>query len=189
MSSAPRAVAFSRLRGMSRRAEAGELDEPGEVSVTNWSLRWLSYNAFVPKLFPRARRHALVRYEDLAVAPRDRLRELLASADLAVPEDALGFIRDDHVELRPNHMVYGNRMRFTAGELVVRLDEEWKQRIRPSDRRLTTSLTWPLLRRYGYPTRPGPAASSSISSAPSRAIRANFSSGRSKTSVKPSTST
>jgi hypothetical protein len=147
----PRAVTFSRLRGMSNRAEAGQLDEPRPVNVTNWSLRWLSYNTFVPRFFPRDRRGALVRYEDLAVAPSERLEQLLAAAGLTVPPDAFGFISGDRVALGPNHMVYGNRMRFTDGELVVRLDEEWKRRIRGRDRRLITALTWPMLRRYGYP--------------------------------------
>jgi hypothetical protein len=46
--------------------------------------------------------------------------------------------------------VSGNPLRFTVGELKIEPDTEWRDRMRPRDRRLATALTLPLLARYGY---------------------------------------
>jgi Sulfotransferase family len=148
----PRAVTFSRLRGISKRKSEGQVEDTRRVSVTAWAFRWLSYNGGIPRLFPRDAPRAFVRYEDLAVDPGPRVADALRMAGFEVPAENLAFIEGDTVRVRPNHMVYGNRMRFTQGELRIRLDEEWKRAMRPRDRRLTTAITLPLLRAYGYPT-------------------------------------
>jgi hypothetical protein len=148
----PRAVTFSRVRGISKRKTEGEVEDSRRVSVTAWAFRWLTYNGGIPRLFPKDAPRAFVRYEDLAVEPGPRVADALGAAGFHVPAQDLAFIQGDLVRVRPNHMVYGNRMRFTQGELRIRLDEEWKRAMRPRDRRLTTAVTLPLLRAYGYPT-------------------------------------
>ena len=40
-----------------------------------------------------------------------------------------------------------------ATEVVLQLDTRWQQELSPVDRFLVTLLTYPLLRRYGYPIR------------------------------------
>jgi hypothetical protein len=41
-------------------------------------------------------------------------------------------------------------MRFATGELAIRADEEWRAKMDAGDRRTVSTLTGPLLRRYGY---------------------------------------
>jgi len=41
-------------------------------------------------------------------------------------------------------------MRFKTGDIELQRDEAWRSRMQPADRRMTSVLTWPLLKRYGY---------------------------------------
>jgi hypothetical protein len=41
-------------------------------------------------------------------------------------------------------------MRLSHGDVDLRLDEEWRAKMGARDRRIVSSLTWPLLKRYGY---------------------------------------
>jgi hypothetical protein len=41
-------------------------------------------------------------------------------------------------------------MRFSSGPLVIRRDDAWRTEMDAGDRRLVTTITGPLLRRYGY---------------------------------------
>ena len=57
---------------------------------------------------------------------------------------------EGELELDTDHTVAGNVVRFKRGSIELRLDEEWKRSMKPSDARLVTALTWPLLLKYGY---------------------------------------
>ena len=148
-----RGVTHSKQRRVAKRKREGKVSEDTTVSSRAWALRWLSYNTALPRMMPRGAPRALVRYEDLAVAPAERLAGVLRDAGFVVPPEALGFVRNDRLQVGENHIVYGNPMRFARGEIVVRLDEEWKTGMRSRDRRTVTALTFPLLGRYGYPRR------------------------------------
>jgi hypothetical protein len=41
-------------------------------------------------------------------------------------------------------------MRFTTGRVRIRPDDTWQTAMRASNRRTVTTLTLPLLMRYGY---------------------------------------
>jgi hypothetical protein len=62
----------------------------------------------------------------------------------------LSFIKQGLVELDTNHTVSGNPSRFQTGSIELRLDGEWKEKMKRSDKAIVTILTWPLLLRYGY---------------------------------------
>jgi len=68
--------------------------------------------------------------------------------------DDLGFLRDDTASLAQSHTVDGNPMRFATGPLTIRVDEEWRSRMGERDRAVVSTLTAPLLHRYGYEIRP-----------------------------------
>jgi len=69
----------------------------------------------------------------------------------ARPADGeLGFVGDGWVELGTSHALAGNPMRFERGRVPLRLDEEWRGKMRRRHRLLTAGSTWPLLLRYGY---------------------------------------
>jgi hypothetical protein len=42
-------------------------------------------------------------------------------------------------------------MRFTRGDVLLRNDDRWRREMYRRDALVVTTLTWPLLRRYGYP--------------------------------------
>src|SRR5438105_11591860 len=112
----------------------------------NLSAEWLGRAGGLP--------YARIRYEELVRRPEDvvegALQRIGWAPDGGIPASSLGAVPDGG-----RHLVSGNPVRFEPGPLVVRPDTEWEDR---ADRRRTiavTSLTWPLLRRYGYPLRRG----------------------------------
>ena len=46
-----------------------------------------------------------------------------------------------------------SRQKFTPTQVVLRVDNRWRSELHPFDRVLMTFLTFPFLRRYGYPIR------------------------------------
>jgi hypothetical protein len=101
-----------------------------------------------------------LRYEDLVADPQGSLGRLAAQAQRGVHHD-LGFLDGHRLTVGDNHMVDGNPVRFTRDAMALVVDDEWRRRLAPGERRATTAMTWPLLRRYGYvgsgaPTARGP---------------------------------
>lgn len=89
-----------------------------------------------------------LRYEDLADQPRAALAGVLEAIGQA--EQPLDFVRGKTATLRSNHTVSGNPIRFENGPVRVTPDLEWRTSMPVRDARLVTTLTWPLLRAYGY---------------------------------------
>nr|WP_304515681.1 sulfotransferase [Cellulomonas sp. APG4] len=88
-----------------------------------------------------------MRYEDFVAHPRERLEEAWAGLGL----DPLGLERvATTMHLEPNHTVAGNPMRFRTGEVALRPDTEWKQRMPRGDRWAVAALTLPLRTSLGY---------------------------------------
>lgn len=144
----PRAAAYSWLKKKLQpdRGEEGYMDQH---HPTKSSLMWTVWNAAAEALWRRSReRYLLLRYEDLVADPRAallRVLELVGEGDRDLP-----FVRGDEVDLGINHTVAGNPNRFGTGTVKLRLDDEWKRRMRLRDRALVTLLTLPVLTRYGY---------------------------------------
>ena len=144
----PRATAYSWLKKKLQpdRGEEGYMDQH---HPTKSSLMWTVWNAAAEALWRRSReRYLLLRYEDLVADPRAallRVLELVGEGDRDLP-----FVRGSEVDLGINHTVAGNPNRFRTGTVKLRLDDEWKRRMRLRDRVLVTLLTLPVLTRYGY---------------------------------------
>jgi hypothetical protein len=97
-------------------------------------------------------RYLRLRYEDAIRRPVDAVESILALAgEAARPPESL---RAGRVELRPNHNVSGNSNRFRSGQIELRPDEAWRERLPGRPLAAATALTWPLLLRYGYPLVP-----------------------------------
>jgi hypothetical protein len=62
------------------------------------------------------------------------------------------------LDLGPNHVVFGSRLRWQRGSVPLRLDEAWRSDMHRATRAWVTALTFPLLRRYGYALNPPPSA-------------------------------
>jgi hypothetical protein len=95
-----------------------------------------------------------VRYEDFIRAPAATLTRIAAFAGLpGGPE--FGFLGTDgdggwQADLGATHTASGNPMRFTTGRVPIRRDDRWQTAMLAAHRRTVTTLTLPLLMRYGY---------------------------------------
>jgi hypothetical protein len=137
-----RAVAWSWQRKR-RRPEIGTEAYLPVHSAMHSSLEWDLRNALVHLLGKGAAGYTRLTYESMTrdpVAAVERISRLVTGTE--------GAIATQHSVL--NHTVAGNPMRFTSGPLQVQPDLEWQEALGRRDRRLVTTLTWPLLRAYGY---------------------------------------
>ena len=145
----PRAVAYSWLqRRLQPDPESPEfMAQYGPVAS---SLRWMARNLATEALWWRSpKRYLMLRYEDFVAEPRKTIRRVL---ELVQEEKApLPYAAEHAVKLGVNHNIWGNPSRFRTGTVEIRPDRKWVSRIKPGDSRLVTSLTFPLLVRYGYP--------------------------------------
>lgn len=149
----PRAAAYSWLRKKLQpdRGEFGYMDQhaPAKSSVL-----WTLWNGASGAFWGRnGGRYLRVRYEDLVADPRGTLTRILEAVGEGGAD--LPFVSGRAVELGVSHTVAGNPNRFKTGGIELRLDDEWKGRMRLRDRALVTLLTLPLLKRYGYPVFAG----------------------------------
>jgi hypothetical protein len=114
---------------------------------------WLAFNASFDVLPVTGVPTMLMRYESLVERPRYEARRALTFAGLPVADAPTD--RDGRaVRLTAAHTVAGNPMRFETGTIALRLDEAWRTELPPSDVRTVTTVTRPLLRRYGYEVHP-----------------------------------
>ncbi len=127
----------------------------GESYMTRWppqriAAQYMSYNPLLHGLAHRVP-SVLVRYEDVVASPETQLRRILAlTGDADTP---LPFLDGSTARLEDNHNVGGNPMRFRRGEITLDEDDEWRTEMNPTHRRMVTTLTAPLLVRYGYTPR------------------------------------
>jgi hypothetical protein len=121
-------------------------------------IRWMWVNAAFEVLPRRGIPVTRVRYESLVRSPRPEIAKVVRAIRGMVEEADLRFIQDDEVDLPPEHLVAGNRMRLLAGRIPLRRDDEWRTGLSPRDQRTVSLVTWPLLRRYAYvgPTEAAP---------------------------------
>jgi len=113
--------------------------------------RWLAYNGLFHLLRRAGVPTTFVRYEPLVAEPRAELRRILAFA--GSPAHDLEFVDEGAVVLEPTHSVAGNPMRFSNGRIALRIDEQWRTSMPPAQRAVVSTITWPLMRRYGYRVR------------------------------------
>ena len=117
--------------------------------------QWLIDNMLFDLLAGKGVPRHLLRYETLVTRPRPEIAQVLTFLGGRIRQGALSFIGSSDVVLAPTHSVSGNPMRFSHGRLSLNPDEEWRRGMGARDRAVVSTLTWPLLHRYGYGTRHG----------------------------------
>jgi Sulfotransferase domain len=151
-----RGVAYSWTKHVERGVSVGErevLRRPPSRSAR----RWVGVNAMFHVLARTGVPTTFMTYESVIRSPRERIVEILSFAGVDFSSDDLDFISGNRsVDLGVTHTVEGSRTRFEAGPVPLRVDDEWRTRMSPGDRRLVTAMTWPLLARYGYGTSEEP---------------------------------
>ncbi|MBA3350555.1 MAG: sulfotransferase [Actinobacteria bacterium] len=148
----PRAVAYSwqRRKATLDLQGAADAEMPRHSSFYS-AFGWLELNGgaeLVRRHFGPAR-SILVRYEDFVAAPEPTI-EKVAEMVGELP-DRLPFTGTHTVAMQPNHMAGGNPTRFNAGDVTLKPDTEWINRLSRGSNLLTTLTDSPLLHRYRYP--------------------------------------
>lgn len=146
----PRATAFSRQRSKTHGTWEGAR-AMRKVTILRNAWRWVTFN-MLTELFVRSvaksQHYRRLRYEDFARAPVQSTQALLEW--IGVGDRAHPVAEDGSFEQPRSHSLMGNPDRFKTGRVAIRLDEQWRHATRRRENALTTLLTLPLLRRYGY---------------------------------------
>jgi Sulfotransferase family len=143
----PRAVVYSWKRGKAiTDRDTGEHQPKysAAFSTTSWTAR----NAVV-ELLRRRCPVQVAQYDELARDPEKVLRSLAEFA--GEPAGDLAFLTADAATMEPTHSVAGNPARLDSGQVSIRPDDEWREKLGRRDRIVGTALALPLLRRYGLP--------------------------------------
>ncbi|GAA1399778.1 glycosyltransferase [Catellatospora coxensis] len=148
-----RAVAYSWSREVRRPEIVGAEVFMPQYSTVKSGVLWSVHNALFHVLDWVRTPTLRLRYEDVVARPVDGLRRIRAFAGLGPggvecltqPADGLPVAR-----LETTHTVAGNPMRFTNGELELRLDAAWRGKLAPRKRRILSVMTWFGRARYGY---------------------------------------
>ncbi len=151
----PRGVAYSWTKEVARPETASTEGGDGELMPiyrpSRTAMRWLTDNLGFEALGRRVPTLRL-RYEDVLTDPVAALNAVAKLCDLDADTLDLSFLAGDRATVAADmHSVAGNPMRFGGRELTLRLDDAWRTKLDPAKRRLVTTMTGPLLTRYGYP--------------------------------------
>ncbi|MGH8878650.1 MAG: sulfotransferase family protein [Stackebrandtia sp.] len=144
-----RGVAYSWTKEVTR-PESADGDQMTRYSATRAALLWNAQNAAFSLLRRRGIPVRRVRYEKLMTDPRGVVSRLAEWARIPVEDSQLRYIGDGYADLGPSHSAAGNPMRFTVGRVPLSYDDAWTRDLSPARRRLVSTLTRPLLSKYGY---------------------------------------
>ena len=144
----PRGVAYSRKKKIVQpdKKNAIYLEQFNPMSS---SLLWNVRNLISEYLWKKyKKKYLMVRYEDFALEPERTVNNILnftGESNSKTP-----FISDRTVRLGHNHSVWGNPSRFKTGDVELKLDDEWRNKLGFLDKAVSTICTLPLLVKYGY---------------------------------------
>jgi hypothetical protein len=147
----------SRHGGVGARAQDRSHGYLYKYGTATASLRYLLYNAMASDLARCGIPVVTVRYEDLVAAPVATLRSICRSLHLEHPDGLLGMAAQRRLTLQTSHTVDGNPLRLRARDVSLSLDDAWHVGLPVRDRAFVTTLTFPLLARYGYLSKGGSA--------------------------------
>lgn len=148
----PRAAAYSWLK-KKPQPDSEKIEYMHRINPTKSAALWDSWNTAAEALWRHTpERYLRLRYEDFVADPRasfDKILELICEQDSELP-----LASEREVKLGVSHTVSGNPNRFETGAVELRPDHEWQKKMTWRDRAIVTGLTFPLLKRYHYPTTP-----------------------------------
>lgn len=142
-----RAVAYSFQRRKINPAVHWQEHRIGTVRPARVAMQWAAENALMRVLRPGRESFTVMRYEDVAGAPRAAVERICRLLDEPLPP--LEFLSTPTVQFGVHHTATGNPDRFER-QITITPDLEWTEKMAPRDRRIVTCLTFPLLLLYGY---------------------------------------
>lgn len=144
-----RGSAFSWTRPKVRTEIHWSRQEMERYSVVRSSAEWDAYNVLLSIDHNRPNSYMVMRYEDLVAQPGERLAVL--AEHIGEPDIATQLRTTRHeVALAVSHTVSGNPSRFVSGETRISDDDEWRRAMPRRQKAAVTTMTAPLLLRYGY---------------------------------------
>ncbi len=147
----PRGVAWSWQKTVRRPEVTSQAADMPRYPVVGSGLRWTLYGVLFHALSLLGVPVAVIRYEDLLADPRGELERVMRFSGVrAVQPDDLSHVSGSAVTMSVHHTVAGNPMRFQTGEVALRPDTEWRERMPRRDRLLVEAVTAPLRIFYGY---------------------------------------
>lgn len=143
-----RAVAFS-WRRKTARSDVESRDWLPEYGPLITSVRWVVRNLLAEILLRRKPAHYLaMRYSGFVKSPRESVQSILDLVGESGQE--FSFVGEHQVNLKPTHTVSGNPARMRTGLVKLQLDDEWRSKMKRTDKMIVAALTWPLLSRYRF---------------------------------------
>lgn len=149
----PRAVAYSWSR---HKIDPETGRQAVRMGTLESSAQWMALNLVSEVMLRglgRSERYLRIRYEDFASQPVPAMAAVLEMLDLREPASV--FVDGNRVEMEVSHTIGGNRCRYETGLVTIEPDLKWKAGMDGVRMALVAGLTWPLMRRYGYPFRVG----------------------------------
>jgi Sulfotransferase family len=145
-----RGVAFSLSKRVLRAEAKTNPTYMDRYSASKASMVWLlgnlPYHTIRTSSLPKLRAN----YEALVASPATEIERIAEFLGLKLPPSGFSVIDGDSIEIAENHMVSGNPHRLGRKEIQLRLDEEWRAKMRPRDRIVVSLLTSPVILSYGY---------------------------------------
>jgi hypothetical protein len=144
-----RGVAYSWTKDVAR-PETDGAEEMTKYSPSRSAILWNAHNAAFGWLRRLGVPVVTLQYERFLADPVATVRALASFAGLEVADSDLAYLSAHHADLGTVHSAAGNPMRFKTGRIVLRRDDEWRDKLPAGQRRLVSALTAPMLGRYGY---------------------------------------
>ncbi|HEX6301452.1 MAG TPA: sulfotransferase [Acidimicrobiia bacterium] len=138
-----RAVAYSWTRD---KHDPGTGKSMSRQHPLRSALEWDIAQWAASRLTGRVTRAMTLRYEDLVAEPEAAVEEVLT----LIGGPAAPSLHGNRVQLTPGHAVSGNPMRFESGVVTISEDDQWREALPASTRRIVTTFTWPVLSTHGY---------------------------------------
>lgn len=108
---------------------------------------WMKRNIFIELIFSKYKgKYLRVHYEDFIEDPIRTLNEIGRLLNLKL--ENFEFIRGKKITFGECHLSCGNIDAFKKGEIILKVDERWKQEMNFGTKFLVTLMTWPLLLKY-----------------------------------------
>ena len=145
----PRGVVWSHKKAFARDLENGLPRDIPPQPAWRAALYWCRMNLQADWLRRRVgpEKGLLVRYEDFMLHTLPVLQKI--GDFIGVDLENVQRVIDEGEKLYFDHTIAGNRVRM-KGELKLKYDQEWLQKLPPRDRRVTEILSGWLMARYGY---------------------------------------
>ena len=145
----PRGVVWSHRKAFAKDLENGLPRDIRSQPAWRAALYWCRINLQADWLRRRVGpyKSLFLRYEDFMLNTLPVLRTV--GSFIGIDLENVQHLIDEGQKLYFDHTIAGNRVRM-KGELKLKYDQEWREKLSPGDRRVTEFLTGWLMARYGY---------------------------------------